>query len=121
MNRYCKVCGTTQGIEYHHRIYRSHNPNLVNCKLNLVDLCYIHHRDHKKGVHHNKELDQKLKKELQDKLEELFINDYLTREEINEILQISEKALNRLLKTLQINDRVYVKEDVIRAIMGKII
>lgn len=107
MTRYCKVCGTSYGIESHHIVKRSQNSNLVNCKLNLIDLCYIHHRDHKKGVHFNKELDRKLKLELQNKLESLFDKDYLTKEEINKILQISEKALNSLVKTLQLhNDKI---------------
>lgn len=118
MTRYCKICGTSYGIESHHIIKRSQNSNLVNCKLNLVDLCYIHHRDHKKGVHFNKELDRKLKLELQNKLENLFDKDYLTKEEINKILQISEKALNRLIKTLQLHNDKYVKEDVIKVCMG---
>ncbi|WP_308779612.1 hypothetical protein [uncultured Clostridium sp.] len=118
MTRYCKVCGTSYGIESHHIVKRSQNANLVNCKLNLIDLCYIHHRDHKKGVHFNKELDRKLKLELQNKLENLFDKDYLTKEEINKILQISEKALNRLIKTLQLHNDKYVKEDVIKVCMG---
>lgn len=118
MTRYCKVCGTSYGIESHHIVKRSQNSNLVNCKLNLIDLCYIHHRDHKKGVHFNKELDRKLKLELQNKLESLFDKDYLTKEEINKILQISEKALNSLVKTLQLHNDKYVKEDIIKACMG---
>lgn len=118
MTRYCKVCGTSYGIESHHIVKRSQNSNLVNCKLNLIDLCYIHHRDHKKGVHFNKELDRKLKLELQNKLENLFDKDYLTKEEINKILQISEKAFNRLIKTLQLHNDKYVKEDVIKVCMG---
>ena len=42
----------------------------------------------------------------------------LTREEINEVLQISEKALNRLLKTLKLHNDKYVKEEVIKRCMG---
>jgi len=118
MTRYCKICGTSYGIESHHIVKRSQNSNLINCKLNLIDLCYVHHRDHKKGVHFNKELDRKLKLELQDKLENLFDKDYLTKEEINKILQISEKAFNRLIKTLQLHNDKYVKEDVIKVCMG---
>lgn len=118
MTRYCKVCSTSYGIESHHIVKRSQNSNLINCKLNLIDLCYIHHRDHKKGVHFNKELDRKLKLELQNKLENLFDKDYLTKEEINKILQISEKALNRLIKTLQLHNNKYVKGDVIKVCMG---
>lgn len=118
MTRYCKVCGTSYGIESHHIVKRSQNSNLTNCKLNLIDLCYVHHRDHKKGVHFNKELDRKLKLELQNKLESLFDKDYLTKEEINKILQISEKALNRLIKTLKLHNDKYVKGDVIKVCMG---
>lgn len=118
MTRYCKICGTSYGIESHHIVKRSQNSNLINCKLNLIDLCYVHHRDHKKGVHFNKELDRKLKLELQNKLENLFDKDYLTKEEINKILQISEKALNRLIKTLQLHNDKYVKGDVIKVCMG---
>lgn len=118
MTRYCKVCGTSYGIESHHIVKRSQNSNLTNCKLNQVDLCYIHHRDHKKGVHFNKELDRKLKLDFQNKLENLFDKDYLTKEEINKILQISEKALNRLIKTLQLHNDKYVKGDVVKVCMG---
>ena len=42
----------------------------------------------------------------------------LTREEINNILQIDDKALNRLLKRFSIQDYKYIKEDIIRACMG---
>ena len=42
----------------------------------------------------------------------------LTREEINNILKIDEKALNRLLKRFSMQDDKYIKEDIIRACMG---
>lgn len=44
--------------------------------------------------------------------------EYLTREEIKEVLQISEKALDRLLKTVQKSKDKYIRESVIRACMG---
>ena len=118
MTRYCKVCGTSYGIESHHIIKRSQNSNLVNCKLNLIDLCYIHHRDHKQGVHFNKKLDQRLKLEYQNKLEIQLNKPYLTREEIKEVLDIADKPLDSLLKTLTLRKDKYVREDVIRACMG---
>ena len=51
-----------------------------------VRLCYHHHRRHGTGVHHNRELDLKYKKEYQQKFEdehghdkfvEVFRNNYL--------------------------------------------
>ena len=46
-------------------------------------------------------LDKLLKLQLQNNLEILFNKEYLTKEEVNEVLQISEKALNSLFKTIQ--------------------
>lgn len=116
--KFCKVCGTSYGVELHHRVYRSECKQLENCKLNHVYLCGRHHRDHKVGVHFNKKFDRKLKLEFQNKLEILWDKQYLTKEEINEVLQISDKALNRLLKTLNLQKGKYVRQEVIRACMG---
>lgn len=118
MTRYCKVCGSPY-VELHHIVYRSENKNLENYKLNFVYLCQEHHRG-TYGVHGSKGsgLNRKLKLEFQNKLEELLDKQYLTKEEINNILQIDDKALNRLLKRLSLQDDKYIKEDVIRACMG---
>ena len=115
---FCKVCGTSYGVELHHRVYRSECKPLENCKLNHCHLCGKHHRDHKVGVHFNKEFDREIKLEFQNWLEMLFDKPYLTKEEINEVLQISDKALNRLLKTLSLQKGLYVREEVIRQCMG---
>ena len=118
MTRYCKVCGNPY-IELHHVVYRSENKNLEFCKLNFVYLCQEHHRG-TYGVHGSKgaSLNRKLKLEFQNTLEELWDKQYLTREEIKEVLQINDKSLNRLLKRLSLQDDKYIKEDVIRAVMG---
>ena len=118
MNIYCKVCGNPY-TELHHIMFRSEVKTLENCKLNLVNLCVEHHKG-TYGVHGSKGagLNRKLKLEFQDKLEELWDKQYLTKEEINNILQINDKALNRLLKRLSLQNDKYVKEDVIRACMG---
>ncbi|NLK23198.1 MAG: hypothetical protein GX309_04240, partial [Clostridiales bacterium] len=73
-----------------------------------------------KGVHGKQghQLDQKLKLSFQNKLEMLWDKQYLTREEIKEVLQISEKALDRLLKTVQKSKDKYIRESVIRACIG---
>ena len=118
MFNWCKVCGNPY-TELHNIVFRSENKNLENCKLNFVYLCPEHHRG-TYGPHGSKgaKLNRKLKLEFQNKLEELLDKQYLSREEINKILQIDEKALNRLLKRLYLQNDKYIKEDVIRAIMG---
>lgn len=118
MTRYCKVCGNPY-TELHHIMFRSEVKALEHCKLNLVNLCVEHHKG-TYGVHGSKgaSLNRKLKLEFQNTLEELLDKQYLTREEIDKILKIDDKALNRLLKRLSLQDDKYIKEDVIRAIMG---
>ena len=119
---FCRECYSSYGIELHHIIYRSENKNLENCKLNHTYLCQEHHRG-TYGVHGSKgsKLNRKLKLEFQNKLEMLLDKQYLTKEEVNEVLQISDKALNRLLKTLSLQKGKYVRESVIRACMGGMI
>lgn len=118
MIRYCKVCGNPY-TEVHHIMFRSEVKALEYCNLNLVNLCVEHHRG-TFGPHGSKgaALNRKLKLEFQDKLEKLWDKQYLTREEINNILQIDDKALNRLLNRLSLQEDKYIKEDVIRACMG---
>ena len=122
MTNYCKICGNPY-VELHHVIYRSENKNLENCKLNFVYLCQEHHRG-TYGPHGSKEekLNRKLKLEFQNKLEMLFDKAHLTKEEIKEVLDISDKPLNSLLKTVERHKDKYVREEVIRACMaGKLI
>lgn len=116
---FCRECYSSYGVELHHIVFRSENKNLEKCKLNFAYLCQEHHRG-TYGVHGSKgsKLNKKLKLEFQNKLEMLLDKQYLTREEINEVLQISDKALNRLLKTLTLQKDRYVREEVIRACMG---
>lgn len=118
MTRYCKVCGNPY-TELHHIMFRSEVKALEHCKLNLVNLCVEHHKG-TYGVHGSKgaTLNRKLKLEFQNTLEELWDKQYLTKEEIKEVLQINDKSLNRLLKRLSLQDDKYIKEDVIRVVMG---
>ena len=115
----CAVCGR-YNTEAHHIIYRSHCPSLVHCHLNIIYLCPLHHRS-ERGVHgkYGNELNRKLKLDFQNKLEMLFDKEWLTEEEVNEVLQISEKSLKRLLKTLKKEKGIYYHRDsVILACMG---
>lgn len=114
----CPICGR-RATELHHRVFRSQCKPLENCKLNHIYLCQEHHRG-TQGVHGSRgyKLDRLLKLQFQNNLEILWDKQYLTREEIKEVLQISEKALNRLLKTLvKVKDK-YTREDVIRQCLG---
>lgn len=116
---FCRECYSSYGVELHHIIYRSENKNLEKCKLNHAYLCQEHHRG-TYGVHGTKgaALNRKLKLEFQNQLEILLDKQYLTKEEIKEVLQINDKALNKLLKTLTLQKDRYVREEVIRACMG---
>jgi hypothetical protein len=112
----CYLCGG-EDTETHHIVLRSECRPLEKCELNKVRLCthchdYLHHDS--KGY---KKL-RALKFELQNKLEFLFDKEYLTREEIKEVLKISNKPLDRLLKPIVMKKGLYEREDVIRACMG---
>lgn len=100
---FCREWYSSYGVELHHIVYRSENRNLEKCKLTFAYLCQKHHRG-TFGVHGSKgkKLNNKLKLDFQSKLEMLLDKQYLTKKEINEVLEIWDKALNRLLKTLNL-------------------
>lgn len=111
----CEVCGC-EAVDIHHRIFRSKVPALKKCKLNLVPLCRSCHTK----IHHGKgkDIDLQLKLEFQNKLEFLFDKELLSVEEINQVLEISENALIRLLKTVpKVKDK-YIREEVIKKCCG---
>lgn len=115
---YCAVCGS-YNTELHHAVFRSQNKQLVNCKLNHIYLCPEHHRG-TEGVHgkNGHKLDQRLKLQFQNRLEMLLLNDFLEIEEIQEVLEISAKKVQAILKTTTNLDGKYKREEVIRACMG---
>ena len=115
-DKYCEICGAP--AETHHIILRSECKPLENCKMNMINLCYYHHRDHKVGAHHNKKFNLKLKLEFQNKLELLFDSEYLTKSDIKNCLQISERATDSLCKTILSDKGKFYRQDVIRACMG---
>ena len=115
---FCEECGTSYMVETHHIVFRSECKPLENCNMNHSCLCPFHHRDHKKGVHHNRELNKKYKLQFQNELEMKLLKNELTREEVQEVLVIKEKPLDRLLKTLTCKNSKYIREEVIRACMG---
>lgn len=123
VDRCCKECGATSGIEQHHIIFRSELRALQHCNLNYTYLCQDHHRG-EHGVHDkNEPLNLKLKLEFQNTLEFLFAKEYLTKEEINDVLKISNYYLDILLEPLKKYDNTkYHRDDVIKRCMaGRII
>lgn len=114
----CPVCGAV-ATELHHIIFKSQVKQLENCELNFIYLCGNCHRG-TNGVHgkNGHKLDQKFKLMFQNKLEIFFSKTYLDAGEIKKVLQIKDKQLNSLVKTLILQNGKYSKEDVIRACMG---
>lgn len=118
--RICEECGSSHLVEIHHIVFRGQVPALINCKHNLIPLCYEHHRG-TYGVHGSKgnELDEKLKYKFQEKLRMVFGADiYYTIDEISDRLDISYKDATRLIKTILPKEGKYLGEDVIRTCMG---
>ncbi|WP_418223546.1 hypothetical protein [Clostridium isatidis] len=67
-------------------------------------------------------MNKKLKLNFQNELERSWLKEHLTKEEVQEVLKIADKPLNRLLKPLRVHKGKYIKEEVIRACMaGKMI
>ena len=116
--RKCELCKLRPASEIHHIIYRSHCKALIKSDINLIPLCQICHTKVHRGKE-SKELNHKLRLQFQNKLEILFDKEYLTEEEINDVLKISQTALKGLLKTLTVyKGNLFKREDVIRACMG---
>ncbi|MBM7835923.1 hypothetical protein [Clostridium sardiniense] len=121
MNKeYCDICSKNHLVETHHIVKRGQAKYLEKCKLNLIDLCYEHHRG-TKGVHGKcgSKLDHELKEQFQNDLKLLFGSDiYYTVDQIADKLDISLKDANGLVKFILPNIDKYKGEDIIRSCMG---
>lgn len=67
----CVICGRPYA-ELHEVFFGNPDAALSQKYKMQVRLCYIHHRDHKVGVHHNEEFDTQLKQEYQLKFVEMY-------------------------------------------------
>lgn len=66
----CYICHAQVGLEDHH-IYFGNGLRPKSERMGFKCwLCQLHHRDSKQGVHGNRKLDLKLKRECQQKFEE---------------------------------------------------
>lgn len=118
--RSCKLCGSTYNIQAHHIVSRKQQPALVNCKLNLVDLCADCHVAGPNAIHNKGFVNlKKLRLEKQREYFEIFSEEFYTKDIIKDILEIRQKEVDMLLKTIvPVKINLYRKEDVIRALMG---
>lgn len=113
----CKICNSTYQLESHHIIFRSQSKALINCKINQVYLCHSCHQhlhNHPKGF----ETDYQLKIDYQNYMEMVFDGQAFTLEEIQEVLQISYKAIYGLSKLMKLDKGKYTRESIIIALCG---
>ena len=66
--RECAVCGTTRNIHAHH-IYQGCRRQTSEKYGAVIDLCFYHHNGSNQGVHFNRTLDLKLKRDWQREFE----------------------------------------------------
>ena len=113
---YCEICG--KPAEEHHIVRRRKSAGMINAKINHKYLCYEHHRTGKDAPHNNKKIDTKYKLELQKQLFQLFHKDYYYYKEIMDLLEISAKDADKLVKTLAWHSEGYERLDIVKACMG---
>ena len=115
---YCEKCGDYGVIELHHIVHKSKSIILKDCNINHIYLCGVCHRDNKYGVHGNSKEDKKLKWKLQEELQELFKDEYVTLEEVKEKLNIKDKDIYNLYRSLYMEGDKVNTEELIRVLMG---
>lgn len=111
----CAVCGSPYG-ELHHIVFRSQSKHMINIDTNFMYLCNEHHRGNN-SPHRDRNIDLKYKKQLQDKLLELFPESYIGVEQLKR-LNITDTNASKILKTLTVKKEGYDKFEVIRVLMG---
>ena len=70
--RQCYVCGCTTNLHRHHVFEGSANRKKSDQYGMVIDLCGRHHNLSSDGIHFNKDLDLKVKREYQKKFEEQY-------------------------------------------------
>ena len=70
----CYVCGTNQNLHIHEVFYGWANRQLSIKYGCCVALCAHHHNMSSDGVHFNRALDLRLKKEMQEQFEKVYPN-----------------------------------------------
>ena len=100
----------------HHIVFRSQGG--LDYSLNLIKLTYDQHEG-PDGPHHNKIIDDALKKTLQNKLYKLFREkDEYTIEEISEKLGRTTKYFEKHFRKVPQAAGYYKTDDIVKKLMG---
>lgn len=111
----CEVCGRYY-TEKHHIVFRKQGG--LDYDLNFKDLCAEHHRGNK-SPHKDRKIDLCYKRELQEKLFNIFVDYDYSIEEVSTLIGCKEKDLNKIFKIAQPNPSGrYESETVVRVLMG---
>jgi hypothetical protein len=113
----CYECESTNNLEDHHMVYRNQQYQMSGIGINKIKLCAMHHRGIN-GPHKCMETDRKYKLLFQQRLYQVFENDYYDQEQIRKLLHTNSKLVVRLTKNLHLYKEGYLKQDIISACMG---
>jgi AraC-like DNA-binding protein len=102
-------------LHKHHIVFRSQGG--LDISDNLINLSYEDHEG-ANGPHQSKEVNMRLKKDLQDDYFRMFKSDEYTVGEIAAILHKSEKYIEKHFKKVKNHAGIYKREDIIRKLMG---
>lgn len=78
--KHCYVCGTDKDIHLH-EVYGGHNRAKSKEDGMVIPLCGSHHNLSNQGIHFNKQLDEKIKKQAEKIWIRTYCDDELTPEE----------------------------------------
>ena len=99
----------------HHIVFRSQRG--LDIERNLIDLSYMDHEG-KNGPHMNKEVNLKLKRDLQKEYYELFPDNEYSIEEIAILLNKSKKYIEKHFRKVPNFCGVYKRDEIIKKLMG---
>jgi hypothetical protein len=99
----------------HHIVFRSHGG--LDIDDNIIDLTYDQHEGDN-SPHQSREVDLKLKTDLQKYYYERFPDEEYSSSEIAAILRKSENYIWKHFKKVPNRAGIYQREDIIRKLMG---
>lgn len=118
-NYICIECGRHGATQEHHIVLKSQASYMRDVKMNIIELCLMHHTNSPTGIHHNEELNLKYKLILQNKLFEIFGDKkHFSKEEIQSRLECSKFDLTLICKKLCLYRFGYEREQLVRRLMG---
>ncbi|MBR3771016.1 MAG: HNH endonuclease [Clostridium sp.] len=104
-----------KGYQKHHIIFRSQGG--LDFDLNYAYLTVEQHTGGK-GVHNCREYDLKLKKELQDKLFQIFSSETYTLDQIIDLLKLKRNQAEKAFKRVAYTGAGYASNDIVKRLMG---